>query len=152
MGYFTTNFIPLNINGCIASLSLTILCILVIYLRKMTRENYQSRIVRLVGVYLPDQNLFRRIVFRIFVVFYLQILMTSILGIIVINDIKKEFPAKCLREEGETNFWCWGLNKDGEMRTVINGISALLSLTLVIIVVPVVAHMVFVITTYFKEL
>jgi len=92
MGYFTTNFIPLQFNGVVTCLSLVGVLILVIILRKMSQDNYKNRGWRLLGLYLPDKYLFRRAFFRIFVVFYLQILMTSILGVITLDDIKSEFP------------------------------------------------------------
>lgn len=58
-------------NGSIISLVTASLCIIVIFLRKITKDRYRNRAYRLLGVYLPDRYLFRRIFFRVFVVFYL---------------------------------------------------------------------------------
>ena len=87
--------------------------------------------------------------------------MTALLGVITLNDIKSEFPlvVKCATVKDlqgnkvlEDPDCVSGINEAGEEKTVWNGLSAVLSLVMIIIVVPLIAHMVYIITYFFKFL
>ena len=91
MGYFTTNFIPLQITAVIFIFSIIYLSILMNVLAILTKYCYRRKCCRLLGVVLPKENLFMRILYRVFVISFLEIFFSAYVSLYPIESLDHEF-------------------------------------------------------------
>ena len=91
MGYFTTNFIPLQITAVIFISSLIFLSMLMNFLAFLTLKSYKKKCCRILGLMLPSKNFFRTILYRVFLESFLEIFFSAFISLYSISSLKEEF-------------------------------------------------------------
>ena len=91
MGYFTTNFLPLQFTTIIIITSLIVIAILFKMLTRCTVHHWKKANCRKIGIHLPKEDLFRKLVFRIFIQFFLEILLSATSCLLVLDSLDDDF-------------------------------------------------------------
>ena len=129
MGYFSSNFIPLQFTAVCAIVIVLFFSILFNTCSRISLRNYKRVCCRWMGIILPSRNFFKRIFFRIYLLLFLQIFLSAQICLFPITSVKDEFE-----------------------RSKYDGASIVMAITLLSISVPILLHMCYVVIFNFQYL
>jgi hypothetical protein len=91
MGYITISFIPLQYKVIIVLLMIIFLGILLKLVIIATRRNFRIQAMRYIGMFMPKETVFKRILWRFYQLLFMQIFLsayTEVINSTVISDEK----------------------------------------------------------------
>lgn len=77
MGYYSSNFIPLEFTSVCIIFSILFLGLIFYTLARCSVKHYRKKCCRWVGIILPSSYIFRRVFFRIYILMFIQFFLSG---------------------------------------------------------------------------